>query len=102
MEEWLQQIDSIVLEGYGLTPRLERKLLDSFAGHQRPVPFEFTRFYEKGFRAAVPYSTYVSGRFQKSTGGQVGQRMPVIEDEGIHAAMQTIRRLDVEGDKDRT
>ena len=97
LEQQLQRIDVIVLNGYDLPPQAERDLLDSFAQYQRPVPFEFTCFYEEGFRAAVPYSIYIGQAFQRSTAERIERRMPVIADEEIHAAMQTARRLDVEG-----
>lgn len=42
--EILLRIDALVLRGYGLPPRLERRLLSSFDGQPRPVPFPFAGY----------------------------------------------------------
>lgn len=64
----LLKVDAEVLRLYDLPPRLEKKLLDFFTGHQRPgVPFDFDRYYPEGFDSYVPLRMFISEEFQNST-----------------------------------
>jgi len=80
----LLRLDAEVLRLYDLPPRLERELLDLFAGHQRAgVPFRFERYYPEGYE---PYPEgyepwfslheYLSPEYQSSTAGALRSRKP--------------------------
>lgn len=55
----IDQIDALVLRAYDLHPRVERELLDTFWGQDRPVPFPFPGFFPPDFAPAVPWQVYV-------------------------------------------
>jgi len=64
----LLEIDAEILRLYDLPPRLERRLLDFFAGYQRKgVDFKFDRYYKEGFGSNIPLYMYISEEFQNST-----------------------------------
>lgn len=66
----LLALDAEVLRLYDLPPRLEREVLDLFAGHQRPgVPFAFDRYFPPDFEPWIPLHHYLSENFQRSTAG---------------------------------
>jgi hypothetical protein len=90
----LEQIDGILLRAYGLSPRLERKLLDEFGDYQRPVPFTFSSFFPKEFNAYIPYHEYASPEFRRAGATETLKRIRPIRDEAIHEAMEHLRVLD--------
>ncbi|NQT51114.1 N-6 DNA methylase [bacterium] len=94
----LRRIDALVLQGYDLPPRLERKLLDQFSGHRRPVPFPFTEFFPSDFTACIPYHEFVSPRFRRASARATLARLQPIRDEAIHEAMEHLRWLSGEDD----
>ncbi|HEX5444809.1 MAG TPA: hypothetical protein VFW87_13305 [Pirellulales bacterium] len=70
----LRRIDAAVLSGYDLSPRSERKLLDYFRGHRRPVPFSFAEYFPADFRPCVPLAEYLSDSFAMATADAVRRR----------------------------
>ncbi len=71
----LLRMDAAVLRLYDLPPRAERDLLQLFAGRQRPgVPFPFTRYYEEGFRPAIPLALYISDEYSRATAAALSAR----------------------------
>jgi hypothetical protein len=71
----LLAVEAEVLRLYGLPPRLERQVLDLFAGHLRPgVPFAFDRYYPDGFVPFVPLHVYLSENYRRSTAGELQRR----------------------------
>jgi hypothetical protein len=61
------RIDACILRLYGLPPRLERRLLDLFAGHQRVgVPFRQDRYFPADFEPWVHLHEYLSAEFENS------------------------------------
>lgn len=85
----LLQVDAEVLRLYDLPPRLERELLDLFAGSPRPgVPFEFDRYYPPDFEPCFPLHEYLSDSFQQSTAGALRKRHQDVVSSDISAAMQ--------------
>ena len=71
----LLRVEALVLRLYGLPPRLERQLLDYFAGHKRPgVPFAFDRYYPADFTPCFSLHEYISPEFQRSTAGELRKR----------------------------
>lgn len=64
----LRQIDAIVLEAYGLPPRLERMLLDYFNGfNSRPVPYRFADYFPREFKPFFALKDWLTGRHAHAT-----------------------------------
>jgi len=61
-------IDAEIMRLYHLPPRLEKMLLDFFAGVQRRgVDFKFDRYYPEGFDSYIPLHIFISDDFKNST-----------------------------------
>ncbi|MFV9506896.1 MAG: hypothetical protein AB4911_20280 [Oscillochloridaceae bacterium umkhey_bin13] len=93
----LAQIDAEVLAAYELPARLEKQLLDTFAGHQRPGPVRFTGYYPANFRPAIPWRIFISQGFQNAGARSTISRLPVLNDPVISTA---VRDLDDSSDDD--
>ncbi|MBP1467801.1 N-6 DNA methylase [Candidatus Chloroploca sp. M-50] len=93
----LAQIDAEVLSAYELPPRLEKQLLDTFAGYQRPGPVHFTGYYPTDFRPAIPWRIFISQGFQNAGARSTISRLPVLNDPVISVA---VRELDDSSDDD--
>lgn len=91
----LAQIDAEVLSAYELPPRLEKQLLDTFAGYQRPGPVHFTGYYPANFRPAIPWRIFISQGYQNAGARSTIDRLPVLNDPVISAA---VRELDASSD----
>lgn len=76
----LRRLDAALLRAYDLPPRLERELLDLFAGHRRPGPVPFDRYYPEGYRPALPWHLFVSGAVARASAQQTLRRLPVLRD----------------------
>jgi hypothetical protein len=66
-DKFLRQIDAVLLDAYGLPPRLERKLLDFFNGSQRLVPFSFADYFPPEFTPCFSLKEWLTGRPALST-----------------------------------
>jgi hypothetical protein len=64
----LLEIDAIVLQGYDLPPRLERKLLNYFGGAKRPTPHPFDGWLPHDFRGFVPLHEWLTSSQEKNRG----------------------------------
>lgn len=88
LRRFLLQTDAEVLRLYDLPPRLERQLLDLFAGSAREgVPFSFKRFFPEEFEPAFPLCEYLSADLQQSTVGRLREGHRAIESEEWATAM---------------
>jgi hypothetical protein len=66
----LIKLDAQVLRLYDLPSRAERRLLDLFAGYERPgIPFSFSRYYPSAFTGTMPLYAYLSDSFQRRLNG---------------------------------
>ena len=74
----LRSIDAEVLRAYDLPPRIERMLLDYFAGHPRLGPVEFTEYFPRDFKPYIPWHIYVSEGFKWASAKDTLKRLPVI------------------------
>lgn len=83
----LLRIDAELLAAYDLPPKLERELLDYFAGHRRPGPVTFDRYYPEDFRPALPLRMFVSGERERASANLTLQRLPVLRDPVISKAV---------------
>jgi len=64
----LLKIDAEILRLYDLPPRLEKQLLDFFAGEQRKgVDFAFDRYYPEDFGSSIPLRMFISEEFENAT-----------------------------------
>lgn len=66
LERLLKCIDAVVLDAYGLPPRLETQLLDWFRGQERPVGHRFADYYPPDLDAYIPLSELLSEEFARS------------------------------------
>jgi hypothetical protein len=84
----LMQMDAEVLRLYALPPRLERQLLDLFAGWPREgVPFAFDRYFPPDFEPCFSLHEYLSADLQQSTAGRLRERHRPIDSPEWSAAM---------------
>ena len=88
--ELLLSIDAVVLKGYGLSPRLERDLLDFFEGEQRPIPFPFSAYYPESFKSAIPLWMYLSPELQQCSASHLLRHLPQITDPELIAALEEV------------
>ena len=64
----LLALDAEILRLYDLSPKLERELLDFFAGHQRKgLGFAFDRYFPEDFELYLHLHEYLSQGFKNST-----------------------------------
>ena len=94
----LLRLDAEVLRLYDLPPRLERELLDLFAGHQRAgVPFRFTRYYPEGYEPWLSLHEYLSPEYQSSTAGALRSRkQPAPPEELLEALHHAVEGFGIE------
>jgi len=68
-------MDAAVLQAYDFPPRLERQVLDLFAGVDRKgVGCEFTGYYPPGFTAFLPLQLILSDRFRRAGADATSER----------------------------
>jgi len=85
----LQRVDAEILRLYDLPPRLERQVLDLFAGQQRPgVPFTFDRYFPEDFLPCFSLHMYLSESYQRSTAGALRARYKPITEPAILDALE--------------
>lgn len=71
----LLALDAAVLRLYDLPPRLERQLLDYFAGHERRgVGCDFQGYYPRGFTSYMPLYMVISDSFQRAAADATADR----------------------------
>ena len=63
----LRQLDAVILDAYGLPPRLERQLLDAFNGGERKVPFRFADYFPSDFKPYFTLSEWLNNSPSLST-----------------------------------
>lgn len=64
-------IDALVLDGYDLPPRLERKLFDYFEGRERPVLHDFSGWLPKDLKGYVPLFEWLTKDHDPNRGAWV-------------------------------
>ena len=87
----LLAIDGEVLRAYDLSPQIERALLDSFSGHVRPGPVDFTEYFPSTFKPYIPWYLYTSTVFKSANAKDTLKRLPVIpESPSLSEALSQI------------
>lgn len=88
--EHLLEIDSAVLTAYRLPPRLERELLTSFSGHNRPGPEPFSSYYPEGFQPALPLRLLLPRALEEASADRTLSRLPLLTDPLISDVVATL------------
>jgi hypothetical protein len=71
----LLEMDAAILRAYDLPPRLERQLLDLFAGVKRKgVGCDFRGYYPPGFTSYLPLHVLISERFERAAADRMSDR----------------------------
>ena len=68
LDRALVEVDALVLQGYDLPPRLERRVLDFFAGAKRPTVHRFAGWMPPDVRTFTPLHEWL-GRSQNTARG---------------------------------
>ena len=92
----LLRIDALVLKGYDLPSRIERKLLDFFRGQRRPVPFQFGDYFPADFEPSFSLSDYISEEFRLSTAGAFRSRGQDVPSHILEAMERAVDSYEVE------
>ena len=87
----LLEIDAVILAAYDLPPKLERELLDTFQGEERPVPFPFYGYYPDELTAYVPLHELISPEFEYARADLLLQRLSPVNDSEISKALAQLR-----------
>jgi len=67
---------------WGVSPRLERRLLDIFWGDQRRrVPFPFHGYIPPSNLSWIPLHVYISDQYAHATIDEIMARIPSLEDK---------------------
>ena len=89
----LLAVDAQVLRLYDLPPRLEREVLDLFAGQERKgVPFRFDRYFPDDYEPCFPLHEYLSAAYQRSTAGALRRRCKPVTDPVLLEALDAAVR----------
>ncbi len=79
----LLQIDAEILNAYDLPPYLERELLDTFAGFERPIPVDFGEYYPKDFKGNIPLHKLLSEKFENARVNVLLEKIKPVRDKKI-------------------
>ncbi len=86
----LLEIDAAVLAGYDLPPRIEREVLNRFAGEPRPGPVRFEGYYPPDFVPAIPLRRYLSEEYRNSAAHLTLERLKLIDDPAVTAMIEDL------------
>lgn len=74
-EHILKEIDALVLAGYAMSPRIERKLLDFFKGQPRTTAHQFSNYFPEDCTVYFSLAEFLSPNFAKASAGELIKRM---------------------------
>ena len=86
----LYRIDALILKAYDLPPKLERKLLEFFRGHQRPLPFDFPDYYPADFKPYVPLHKFIEMDLKQASAGELLKKITPLDSEDVHEFVLTL------------
>jgi hypothetical protein len=93
----LLEVDAAVLQAYDLPPRLERQLLDLFAGVPRKgVGCNFTGYYPPGFTSFLPLHYVISDRFKRAAADATCDRFKPGQSDYVRKVLATAAGEDEE------
>jgi len=88
IREALLRMDAAVLQAYNLPPRLERQLLDRFAGVERKgVGCKFAGYYPAGFTSFFPLHYVISDSFKRAAADATYDRFKPGESEYVRKVL---------------
>lgn len=90
LNDLLIEVDAEILKLYDLPPRLERRLLEFFRGHEkeRRLSFEFKGWLPVDFRAYVPLHEYRGSLLDKNKGSWLLETFKGVSQEEANALNQ--------------
>ncbi len=88
----LYRIDALILRGYDLPPKLERKLLEFFRGYQRPLPFDFPDYYPADFKPCIPLYKFIEMDLKQASAGELLKRITPLDSEDAHEFVLTLEQ----------
>ncbi len=93
----LLQMDAAILQAYNLPPRLERHLLDRFAGVERKgVGCDFNGYYPPGFTSCFPLHLLLSDSFKRAAADVTCDRFKPGESEYVRKVLAAAAGQDEE------
>jgi type I restriction-modification system DNA methylase subunit len=81
----LLTIDALVLQGYDLPPRLERRVLDFFDGFERPVRHAFPGWFPSDFKGYMPLHEWLAQTHRANLGGWVTEVFRPLPESEVEA-----------------
>jgi hypothetical protein len=96
-EVWLSsllvEVDAAVLKAYDLSPRLERRLLEFFRGHEdeRRVGHRFEGWLPEDFTAYIPLHEYIGPLVQQNRGAWALDVFTPAPEEEVATLKQYVR-----------
>jgi hypothetical protein len=91
LNELLVKIDALVLEGYDLPPRLERRILDYFKSYKRPTIHKFDGWMPANVEAFIPLHEWLSGAHRANRGNWITN---VVKPVPVQEAIALARFID--------
>jgi hypothetical protein len=93
LNKLLIEIDAMVLKAYDLPPRLERRLLEFFRGHEheRRVGYEFRGWLPEDFTAYIPLHEYLGPLVEQNRGPWALDVFTPAPDEEVAALKKYVR-----------
>jgi len=88
----IMEIDGLVLKAYDLPPKLERKLLEFFRGHRRPVPFDFPDYYPADFSPCIPLHEFLNMNLREASAAALLDRIRPLDSEDVHELAMSLER----------
>lgn len=89
VKQALLEMDAAVMKAYDLPPKLERQLLDLFAGAERKgVGCEFDGYYPEDMNAYIPLHELISEEYARSTAGSLRERHKPTDNPEYIAALK--------------
>jgi len=89
VKQTLLRMDAEVLRLYDLSPRLERALLDLFAGEERKgVGCKLDGYFPADFKPYVPLHEYISDEYRRATAGEMRRRYQPVRSPATLAALE--------------
>lgn len=88
----LMEIDGLILKAYDLPPRLERKLLEFFRGHRRPLPFDFPDYYPEDFAPCIPLHKYLEMDLKRASAGELLKRIVPFDSADVHELVMDLEK----------
>jgi hypothetical protein len=91
VRDTLLKADAAILAAYDLPPKVERELLDTFQGEERPVPGRFNGYYPDDLEAYIPLHELISPEFENARADRLLERLVPVDDPEISKALAQLQ-----------